>query len=100
VPDHAIFGSVAERVAPHICTEQEIADLSAAAHRLQPPLRGTSYETRFGLLAAAGPRLSEAVHLLDQDVDLKAGLLQVRQTKFAKSRQVPVHPTTLAAMHR
>lgn len=100
VPDRSIFGSVGQRLAPHIYTEQEIADLLAAAHRLQPPLRGATYETLFGLLAATGLRLSEAVHLLDRDVDLKSGLLQVRQTKFAKSRQVPVHPTTLAALRR
>jgi integrase len=100
VPDNAIFGSVAQRLAPHIYTEQEITDLLAAAHRLQPPLRGATYETLFGLLAATGLRLSEAVHLLDRDVDLQAGLLQVRQSKFAKSRQGPVHPSTLAALRR
>ena len=74
VPDSSIFGSVGQRLAPHIYTEQEIADLLAAAHRLQPPLRGATYETLFGLLAATGLRLSEAVHLLDRDVDLKSGL--------------------------
>ena len=100
VPDNSIFGSVAQRLAPHIYTEQEISDLLAAAHRLQPPLRGATYETLFGLLAATGLRVSEAVHLLDTDVDLKSGLLQVRQTKFAKSRQVPVHPTTSEALRR
>ncbi len=100
VPDNSIFGSVGQRLAPHIYTEQEIIDLLAAAHHLQPPLRGAAYETLFGLLAATGLRVSEAVHLLDADVDLKSGLLQVRQTKFAKSRQVPVHPTTLVALRR
>ncbi len=34
VPDSSIFGSVGQRLAPHIYTEQEIADLLAAAHRL------------------------------------------------------------------
>ena len=100
VPDNSIFGSVAQRLAPHIYTAREISDLLAAAHRLQPPLRGATYETLFGLLAATGLRVSEAVHLLDADVDLKSGLLQVRQTKFAKSRQVPVHPTTSEALRR
>ena len=76
MPDNAIFGSVAQRLAPHIYTEQEISELLAAAHRLQPPLRGATYETLFGLLAATGLRVSEAVHLLDADVDLKLGLLQ------------------------
>ncbi len=100
VPDNSIFGSVGQRLAPHIYTEQEIIDLLAAAHHLQPPLRGATYESLFGLLAATGLRVSEAVHLLDADVDLKSGLLQVRQSKFAKSRQVPVHPTTLGALRR
>jgi conjugal transfer mating pair stabilization protein TraG len=38
VPDNAIFRGVAKRLAPHIYTEQEISDLLATAHRLQPPL--------------------------------------------------------------
>lgn len=100
IPDNSIFGSVSQRLTPHIYTDQEIADLLAVAHQLHPPLRGATYETLFGLLAATGLRVSEAVHLRNADVDLKAGLLTVRQTKFAKSRQVPVHPTTLAALRR
>ena len=98
VPDDSIFGSVDQRLAPHIYTEQEIADLLTVARRLSPPLRGATYETLFGLLATTGLRVSEAVHLLNADVDLKSGLLMVRQTKFAKSRQVPVHPSTLGAL--
>ena len=58
------------------------------------------YETLFGLIASAGLRVSEAVHLLDGDVDLKWGMLTVRQTKFAKSRQVPLHPSTVEALKR
>jgi integrase len=100
VPDDAIFGCVDRRLTPHIYTTQEIADLLTAARRLRPRLRGATYETLFGLLAATGLRVSEAVHLLAADVDLKSGLLTVRQTKFAKSRQVPVHPSTLEALRR
>lgn len=100
IPDAAIFGSVSERLTPHICSEQDIANLLAAARELQPPRRGATYETLFGLLASTGLRLSEALHLCQGDVDLKHGVLTVRQTKFAKSRQVPVHPTTLAALRR
>lgn len=98
VPDETVFGPVGARLAPHIYTEQELADLLSAARRLSPALRGATYETLFGLLAATGLRVSEAVHLLDADVDLTAGLLTVRQTKFAKSRQVPVHLSTLEAL--
>jgi len=100
VPDDAIFGSVGPRLTPHIYTPEEITGLLAAARRLRPPLRGATYETLFGLLAAAGLRVSEALHLRTADVDLTAGLLTVRQTKFAKSRHVPLHPSTVAALQR
>jgi integrase len=98
VPDDSVFGSVDRRLTPHIYTEQEIADLLVAAGRLQPPLRGATYETLFGLLAATGLRVSEALHLLEADVDLRSALLTVRQTKFAKSRQVPLHVSTVEAL--
>lgn len=101
VPDDSIFGRVGQRLAPHIYSEQEIIDLLAAAHNLDsfiPGLRGATYETLFGLMASTGLRISEALHLLDSDVDLKLGLLTIRKTKFAKSRYVPLHPTTIKAL--
>ena len=102
VPDDSIFGRIGQRLAPHIYSEQEIIDLLAAARRLgpSPGLRGVTYETLFGLIASTGLRVSEAVHLLDTDVDLKCGMLTIRQTKFAKSRQVPMHPSTTEALRQ
>ncbi len=101
VPDDSIFGRIGQRLAPHIYSEQEIIDLLAAARNLDsfiPGLRGATYETLFGLIASSGLRVSEAVHLLDTDVDLKSGMLTIRQTKFAKSRYVPVHPSTVEVL--
>lgn len=103
VPDDSIFGRIGQRLAPHIYSEQEIIDLLAAAHNLGsfiPGLRGATYETLFGLIASTGLRISEALHLLDLDVDLKSGMLTIRQTKFAKSRQVPMHPSTLEVLRQ
>jgi len=103
VPDDSIFGRVGQRLAPHIYSEQEIIDLLAAAHNLDsfiPGLRAATYETLFGLLASTGLRISEALNLLDSDVDLKAGILAIRQTKFAKSRYVPLHPSCVEALKR
>lgn len=102
VPDQCFFGPEPGRVAPHIFHEDEIVDLLAAAVRLGPPgsLRPATYETLFGLMASTGLRVSEAIHLRDADVDLKRGILTIRQTKFAKSRQVPVHPSTIEALRR
>lgn len=100
VPDAKTFGSLPQRLAPHIYREQEIVDLLAAARDMDPRggLRSATYETLFGLIASAGLRVSEALHLLDADVDLKLGLLTVRQTKFAKSRQLPLHSSTVDAL--
>ncbi len=101
VPDDSIFGRIGQRLAPHIYSEQEIIDLLAVARNLGsfiPGLRGATYETLFGLMASSGLRVSEAVHLLDTDVDLKLGMLTIRQTKFAKSRHVPIHPSTIEVL--
>lgn len=98
VPDSTVFGPIGWRPAPHIFTEQEVLELLAAARRLEPDLRGATYEALFGLLAATGLRVSEAVHLRQADVDLHGGLLTVRQTKFDKSRYVPLHPSTTEAL--
>jgi integrase len=102
VPDESVFGPVPGRVAPHIYREEEIAELLAAAHDLPPPggLRPATYETLFGLIATAGLRVSEALALCDADVDLKFATLTIRRTKFAKSRQLPLHPSTVAALER
>ena len=54
--------------------------------------------TLFGLIAVAGMRLSEATPIERDDVDLDVGMVTVRLTKFGKSRLVPLHPTTSAAL--
>ena len=53
-----------------------------------------------GLLAVSGMRISEALGLDCEDIDLDAGVLTIRNTKFRKSRQLPLHPTTIVALGR
>jgi integrase len=57
-------------------------------------------ETLFGLIACTGLRISEALGLLDVEVDLRAGVLTIRQSKFGKSRLVPLHPSAVEALAR
>ena len=101
-PQTAIFGRSHRRLAPHIYSEREICDLLAAAWRLAPEggLRPATYATIFGLIAATGLRLSEALHLHCGDLDFDRGVLTVRNTKFRKSRHVPLHATVMAALQR
>lgn len=86
------------RRTPYIYSEQEIARLVEATRTIDTPFRAATYKTLIGLLAVTGLRVGEVVGLDHPDVDLKAGLLQVRG-KFGKSREVPLHDTTVKALH-
>lgn len=89
-----------KRAKPYVYTDAEISALLAAALSLPPAggLRRWTYHYLFGLIAVTGMRLSEAIGIQRNDVDLQAGVLTVRLTKFGKSRLVPLHPTTSAAL--
>ena len=91
-----------KRAKPYVYSDAEINALLAAALALPPVdgLRRWTYHTLFGLIAVTGMRISEAMNLERKDVDLDAGVLTVRLTKFGKSRLVPLHATTGAALRR
>jgi integrase len=87
-----------ERRTPHIYRPGEIAGLMQAAAQLQPAgsIRPLMYSTLFGLLATTGMRISEALALQLEDVTTDG--LVIRQTKFQKSRLLPLHETTRRAL--
>ena len=89
-----------KRAKPYVYSDAEINALLAAALSLPPSgaLRRWTYHGLFGVIAVTGMRLSEAINLKCDDVDLDAGVLTIRLTKFGKSRLVPLHPTTSAAL--
>lgn len=91
-----------QRRPPYIYQDAEIGQLLRAAGRIDSAtgLRPASYSTLIGLLAVSGLRISEAIALDDADVDLAAGVLTIRRTKFGKSRLVPLHPSTTRALRR
>jgi len=98
VPPAGVFGKQAPRRTPYIYTPKEIRALLNAASTLGPrgSLRPKVYVTMLGLVAATGLRISETIGLRLGDVTT-AGLV-IRQTKFRKSRLVPLHPTTRRAL--
>jgi integrase len=102
VPDRRLLGGNYRRQQPHIYTHAQLRELLATAAKLAPVyrLRPKTYVTLFGLLASTGLRVSEALGLQRADVDLGTGVLHIRQTKFRKSRLVPMHPTVTAALRR
>lgn len=84
------------RPAAYIFTEDEVAALLDAARRVSTahPIRGITLHAMVGLAASTGLRAGEVVGLDKADVDLDAGVLTIRRTKFGKDRFVPVHATT------
>jgi integrase len=98
IPPAAVFGGRPRRRTPYIFPPREIQSLLKAASLLGPrgSLRPRTYATLLGLIAATGLRISEALALRLDDVT-SAGLV-IRVTKFRKSRLVPIHPTTRAAL--
>jgi integrase len=86
------------RVTPHLYASEQIAALLDAADGLRPPLRALTWQTLICLLAVTGMRTSEACGLDRADIDLDEGLLTIRDTKYGKNRQLPVHPSATAAL--
>jgi len=77
---------------PHIYTNAEIQSLLNGAARLTPvgSLRPLTFVTLIGLLYCTGLRISEALALRLVDVDLTDGILLIRDSKFRKTRAVPL----------
>jgi integrase/recombinase XerD len=97
----ALLRSGPRQTIPYLYAPADIAALVKAAATLPRPLGAATYQTLIGLLAVTGMRVGEAIRLDRDDLDLDAnhgGLLGVRDSKFGKSRLLPLHPTTVAAL--
>ncbi len=98
LPPCGVFAHQTSRRIPHIFSADDIRRLLEAAGALGPEgsLRSHTYRTLFGLIAATGLRISEALVLTLEDVTEDG--LRILDTKFRKSRLVPLHQTTHAAL--
>jgi integrase len=98
IPPNGVFCRRRSRRRPYIFTDDEVLRLVQEARRLGPPgsLRPYTYSTMFGLLAATGLRISEALALHCSDITPDG--LMVRETKFRKSRLVCLHDSVVAAL--
>ena len=100
IPPTGILIARKHYATPYLYSDQEISRLLAEATALRPPLRAATYYTLLGLLAVSGMRIGEALRLDRDHVDLDAGVITIHRTKFGKSRQLPLHPSTTAALVR
>ena len=95
VPPADLLPIRSRRATPYLYSDDDIAALVAAVTTLRFPLRAATYQTLIGLLAVTGLRIGEALRLDRGDIDWDHGLLLVRDTKFGKSRMIPLHETDL-----
>lgn len=102
IPPIGLLGAAHQRKTPHIYGDHEIDLLLERASELQPKqgLRPRTMHCLFGLLVATGLRVSEALRLDRNDVDLRQRVLLVRMTKFRKSRYVPIHKKVCEVLSR
>ncbi len=99
VPPPGLVTFRQRRRQPFIYSDAGIAALMAHARRSIPtPLRAATVETLIGLLAATGMRVGEAIRLQRPDLLWAEAVIVVRDSKFGKSRLVPLHASTVAAL--
>lgn len=84
---------------PFIYTPADVDALMRQARRsIRQPLRAATYETLIGLLAVTGMRIGEVIGLDRCDIDWAEGVVLVRESKFGKSRHVPLQPSSIEAL--
>ncbi len=99
-PEGSPFGRSHRRLAPHIYSMAEVEALVVAAGRLPSEcgLAPATFTALFGLLAATGLRISEALRLRCGDLDDAQSQLTIWRAKFQRCRLVPLHPTVTRAV--
>lgn len=85
---------------PFLFTPADIDALLASARANRWRLPAATHETLLGLLAVTGMRVGEALRLEPGDLDRDNAVILIRESKFGKSRLVPILPDTLAALDR
>lgn len=99
VPPAALLPHRSTRARPYLYSDQEVQRLLDAAlqlptNRPSSSLRPWVFHCLFGLLSVTGLRISEALDLKVDDVDLEQAVLTIHAAKLGRSRLVPLHPTT------
>jgi integrase/recombinase XerD len=97
-PPGLLPGPSSRRAVPYLYSSAEVSALMAAAAAIRTPFRAATYQVLIGLLAATGMRVGEAIGLDRDDLDPEQRLLTIRDGKFGKSRQLPLHDSVLQAL--
>ena len=98
LPSQELLPFRKKRNTPYLYSDKDIVELLKATRGICTPLKACTYATLIGLIAATGMRVGEAIALDRTDSDGRDKLLVVRESKFGKSRELPLHSTTIKAL--
>jgi integrase len=98
IPPVGLLAGRNRRAVPYLYSEAEVAALMSATASLRPALHAATHRTLIGLLKVCGVRVGEVLRLDRSDLDPENAVLVVRDSKFGKSREVPLHPSSLEAL--
>jgi integrase len=99
IPPAGLLPGQRHRPTPYLYSEAEVFALMAAAERVTAaPFRQTTLRCIVGLLYVSGMRIGEVLRLDREDLDLEQGSVSVYNSKFGKSRELPLHASTVAAL--
>lgn len=86
------------RKSPYIYSENDILKILETCNFLNHPLLAKTYYTLLGLIAVTGMRPGEALNLERDSIDISLGIITIRDSKFRKTRKIPIHRTTIRAL--
>lgn len=95
VPPRHLLGPGHRRRCPYLYSPRQLQSLLRRAGELTGRLRPHTWQTLIGLLSCTGLRISEALRLQPEDLDWRQSLLIIRQSKYGKTRLIPLHPSAL-----
>jgi integrase/recombinase XerD len=98
VPPPGLMPPGHRRAVPYLYSAAEISAMIEAARCRPHPVSALTYPVLIALLAATGARIGELLSLEDSDLDAGRGILTIREGKSGKTRLLPLHPTTTAAL--
>lgn len=104
LPDPTSFARPIPHALPSLVEPEQIARMLALASTLRPtpasPLRPAVMRLALVLLFTTGIRRGELLRLTLDDVESRAGVLRIRESKFHKTRWVPLSPSAHAELRR
>lgn len=100
IPKELVSFKPRKKFTPYIYSNNDVLRLMNESKKLRTRFKRDTYSTLIGLLASTGMRVGEALRLDKTDFNSSLGLMYIRHSKFGKSRQLPIHPTTTKALCR